>query len=92
MTTAQVLSPARVLKREGPLLHPIMLIFTDAEEVGLVGAEAFFQQHPLNDQVGIVLNAEGSGSSGGSMVIRTSNNNALMLKSYAEDHQDPYGF
>ena len=87
-----LLEAARVLKREGPLLHPIMLIFTDAEEVGLVGAEAFFQQHPLNDQVGIVLNVEGSGSSGGSMVIRTSNNNALMLKSYTEDHQDPYGF
>ena len=87
-----LLEAARVLKREGPLLHPIMLIFTDAEEVGLVGAEAFFQQHPLTDQVGIVLNVEGSGSSGGSMVIRTSNNNALMLKSYTEDHQDPYGF
>ena len=87
-----ILEAARVLKREGPYLHPIMLIFTDAEEIGLVGAEAFFKQHPLADQVGIVLNVEGSGSSGGSMVIRASDNNALLLDSYTHDHNDPYGF
>ena len=70
-----ILETARALKLEAPCKHPIMLILTDAEENGLIGAEAFFNQHPLAKEVGIVLNVEGSGSSGSSMVLRTSDSN-----------------
>jgi len=87
-----ILETARVLKLEAPFKHPIMLILTDAEENGLIGAEAFFNQHPLANQVGIVLNVEGSGSSGSSMVLRTSDNNELLIKSYSSENISPYGF
>ena len=87
-----ILETARALKLEAPFKHPIMLIFTDAEENGLIGAEAFFNQHPLAKQVGIVLNVEGSGSSGSSMVLRTSSKNELLIKSYSKEHKSPYGF
>ena len=87
-----ILEAARVLKLEAPFKHPIMLILTDAEENGLIGAEAFFNQHPLAKKIGIVLNVEGSGSSGSSMVLRTSNKNELLIKSYSKKHKSPYGF
>ena len=87
-----ILETARALKLEAPFKHPIMLILTDAEENGLIGAEAFFNQHPLANQVGIVLNVEGSGSSGSSMVLRTSDNNELLIKSYSSENLSPYGF
>jgi len=87
-----ILETARALKLEAPFKHPIMLILTDAEENGLIGAEAFFNQHPLANQVGIVLNVEGSGSSGSSMVLRTSDNNELLIKSYSSENISPYGF
>jgi len=87
-----ILETARALKLEAPYKHPIMLILTDAEENGLIGAEAFFNQHPLANQVGIVLNVEGSGSSGSSMVLRTSDNNELLIKSYSSENISPYGF
>lgn len=87
-----ILETARALKLEAPFKHPIMLILTDAEENGLIGAEAFFNQHPLANEVGIVLNVEGSGSSGSSMVLRTSDNNELLIKSYSSENLSPYGF
>ena len=87
-----ILEVARILKEEGPYEHPIMLLITDAEENGLVGAEAFFNQHPLAQSVGIVLNVEGSGSSGSSMILRTSKKNELLINSYSHEHDNPYGF
>ena len=87
-----IIETARALKLEAPFQHPIALIFTDAEEIGLVGAEAFFEQHPLAKKVGIVLNVEGSGSSGSSMVLRTSKNNQLLMKSYSAENAEPYGY
>ncbi|MFL2701708.1 MAG: M20/M25/M40 family metallo-hydrolase, partial [Gammaproteobacteria bacterium] len=87
-----ILEAARALKLEAPFKHPIMLILTDAEENGLIGAEAFFNQHPLAKKIGIVLNVEGSGSSGSSMVLRTSSRNELLIKSYSKEHKSPYGF
>lgn len=89
---AAILETARALKTESPFQHPIMLIFTDAEENGLIGAEAFFKQHPMAEKVGIVLNIEGSGSSGSSMVLRTSKNNELLIKSYSGENSEPYGY
>tara|TARA_B100001179_G_C18592476_1_gene405394 strand:+ start:34 stop:2277 length:2244 start_codon:yes stop_codon:yes gene_type:complete len=87
-----ILETARALKLEAPFKHPIMLILTDAEENGLIGAEAFFKQHYLAKEVGIVINIEGSGSSGSSMVLRTSKNNELLIKNYSSESTSPYGF
>ena len=87
-----ILETARALKLEAPFKHPIMIIFTDAEEVGLIGAEGFFKQHPLAKKVGVVLNVEGSGTSGSSLVLRTSENNELLIKSYSNETSSAYGF
>ena len=37
-------------------LNDIHVVFTDAEEIGLLGAEAFVKNHKLIDNVGLVLN------------------------------------
>ena len=87
-----ILEAARVLKLDAPYDYPIMLLITDAEENGLIGAEAFFNQHPLAKDVGVVLNIEGSGTSGGSMVFRTSEKNELLIKSLSHEHDHAYGF
>ena len=86
-----ILEAARVLQLEAPYDHPIMLLLTDAEESGLIGAEAFFNQHPLAKEVGVVLNIEGAGTAGGSMVIRTSERNELLIKSLSHEHDHAYG-
>jgi len=88
---ATVLEVGRMLKREGPFVNPILLIITDAEENGLLGAEAFFAYHPLRDKVGVVINVEGSGTTGQSHLLRTAMSNKSLIDAYGEGADYPDG-
>ena len=88
---ASMLETARILKSEAPFNKPIMLLFTDAEENGLIGAEAFFKQHRLAKDISVVLNFEGSGTKGVSQVLRTSGANKLLIDAYASESSHPRG-
>jgi hypothetical protein len=79
---AAVLEVARQLSLEGPHRNTLLLAITDGEEVGLVGAEAFFGQHPAASDVAFVLNLEGSGSSGPVQLLRTGRDNRFAIQQY----------
>lgn len=81
---AALLEIARTLANEAPFKNPIMFAFTDAEEMGLLGAEAFFKEHPWAMDVGVVLNVEGSGSGGVSTLLRTGADNSWLVKAYRD--------
>ena len=87
-----ILESARALALEAPFKHSIMLLFTDAEEMGLIGAEGFYQQHPLAEQIKLVLDFEGSGTTGQSMILRTTDANELMLDALVSETSNPFGF
>ncbi|MFT5578096.1 MAG: hypothetical protein ACI9WS_000848 [Paraglaciecola psychrophila] len=89
---AALLESARILKAQAPFQQPILLLFTDAEEVGLLGAEGFFQQHPLAKKIGFLLNVEGSGTSGPSLVLRTQGPNETLIDLFAASASRPVGF
>jgi hypothetical protein len=80
---ATILELARILKEEGPYRNPILLLFTDGEEAGLLGARAFLREHPWADEVGVVINLEARGSSGQSLMFETSPDNAWLIDAYA---------
>ena len=44
---ATLLEVARALKEGPPLPRPVILLFTDGEEVGLMGAQGFVDHDPL---------------------------------------------
>ncbi len=70
--TAVVLELARALaERAEPLQNDLIVLLTDGEEQGLMGAEAFVDSHPLAQAGGVVLNHESRGASGGAMLLRT---------------------
>ncbi|HKI74644.1 MAG TPA: M28 family peptidase, partial [Pseudomonadales bacterium] len=73
---------AKILKADGHHKNPLLLVITDAEEEGLLGAEAFYDQDPLAKHVGVVLNIEAAGSTGLSQVLRTGGHNARMMSLY----------
>ncbi len=52
------------LKQEAQRKNDIVVLFTDGEELGLLGAHAFVDQHHLADTIGLILNFEARGSSG----------------------------
>ncbi len=61
--------------------NDIIICFTDAEELGLNGAELFVRQHPWVKDVGVVLNFEARGSGGPSnMIVETNYGNAQLIK------------
>ncbi|MEP6929606.1 MAG: M28 family peptidase, partial [Flavobacterium sp.] len=52
-----------------PHKNDIIILFSDAEELGLNGAALFVNQHPWAKDVGLVLNFEARGSSGPSYML-----------------------
>jgi hypothetical protein len=63
--------------------NDIIILFTDAEEIGLNGAALFVTQHQWAKDVGLVLNFEARGSSGPSyMLMETNQGNAKMIDAF----------
>ena len=87
---AAMLEAARALKHSPPLKNDIIFLFTDGEEVGLLGAKAFVQEHPLKDRIGVVLNLEARGNSGASVTFEISPGNGWLMQEYAK--AVPYPF
>ncbi len=89
---ATLLEAARALAAEAPFRNPILFLFTDAEEVGLLGAEAFFGQHPAAESVGVVVNVEGSGSKGESLLLRTGPDSRWVVDAFRRSVDHPSAF
>ena len=65
--------------------NDIIILFSDAEELGLNGAALFVTQHHWAKEVGLVLNFEARGSSGPSyMLMETNAGNAGLVKEFSE--------
>lgn len=73
--------------------NDIYVIFTDAEELGLLGAEAFVRNHPWAKNIGLVLNFEARGSGGISyMLLETNGGNSNLVEAFANaDVSHPVG-
>jgi len=67
---AAALEVARILQGQGQHENTFLFAFTDGEEAGLLGAEAFFAEHPWAKHVGVAVNLEGRGSSGPVLLTR----------------------
>jgi hypothetical protein len=64
--------------------NDIIIIFTDGEELGLLGAQAFVNYHPWANNVKLVLNFEARGSGGPSyMIAETNGGNAKLIQAFA---------
>ena len=63
--------------------NDIMILFSDAEEVGLNGAAQFVTQSKWAKEVGLVINFEARGTSGPSyMLMEVTKGNAALIKSF----------
>jgi hypothetical protein len=81
---ATILESVRAfLHNKTPHKNDIIILFTDAEELGLNGAALFVTQHQLAKEVGLALNFEARGSSGPSyMLMETNNGNSKMVDAF----------
>jgi len=79
-----LLETLRALKALPPLKNDIIFLFTDGEELLLLGAKAFVEQHPWVKDVGLVMNFEGGGSRGPVLMFETSDENGWLIKEFAK--------
>lgn len=63
--------------------NDIIILFSDAEELGLDGAKLFVNEHPWAKDVCLVLNFEARGTSGPSnMIVETNGGNSNLIKEF----------
>jgi len=88
-SVAEILEIARVLGEQGPYRYPIVFLITDAEEVGLLGAQGFVDDHPWAQDVVVALNLEARGTRGLGYMFETSVENAWLIDAYASAVRRP---
>jgi len=81
-----ILETIRAYKASGKTpKNDIIILITDAEEVGLDGARLFVEKHPWAKNVGISLNFEARGSGGPSnMIVETNGGNKNLINAFIE--------
>jgi len=63
--------------------NDIIILLSDAEELGLLGAQAFVNEHSWTKDIGLILNFEARGSGGPSYVLmETNGKNSKLLSEF----------
>jgi hypothetical protein len=81
---AAILETARALRAGTPLKNDLVCLFTDGEELGLLGAKAFVYNHPWAKQVGVVLNFDARGSGGPVLMFEPGREDAWVVEQLAQ--------
>lgn len=87
VSVISILQTLRILKetaRTAPLANDLIVLISDGEEAGLLGAEAFAQSHPWLNDVGMVLNFDNRGNAGSVLMFETSSGNAPLIAGMAQ--------
>lgn len=80
---AAMLETARALRAGAPLPVDVLFLFTNGEEDGLLGAEAFSRDSTRIKDIGLILNFDGRGDKGKCLMFRTSADNRWIVSEYA---------
>jgi peptidase M28-like protein len=80
---AAILEIARAITSGPAPRNDIDIVFTDAEEPWLLGAQAFVSADRLDPQRSVVLNLEARGTSGPAMMLQSSPDNSSVIPALA---------
>jgi len=87
---AAILESIRAIREEGTLQNDIVVLITDAEEIGLMGAKAFVDYHPLLKDIGVLINLEARGNRGVSMSFEMNDENGWVVRAFAQSAPYPF--
>jgi len=85
---AVTLEILRAIKDE-PRERDLIVLFTDAEELGLAGAVHFFDHNPLKDRIGAIINFEARGGGGTANLFQLSAGNGAAAKLFGRSVREP---
>ncbi|MDX1671453.1 MAG: M20/M25/M40 family metallo-hydrolase [Balneolaceae bacterium] len=87
---AAILEMIRALQHRPALKNNLVILFTDGEEMGLLGARQFARSYPDIGEIDLVLNVEARGSSGVVSMFETGSGNAKLIKMFANASPNPF--
>lgn len=88
---AAVAAMLETVRAVGQPRNDLVVLITDGEEEGLLGAEAFVREHPLGQDGGVLLNFEARGVRGPSLMFETSRDNAALAELFTDTAPNPRG-
>lgn len=88
---AVALEAARVLGAKADRRHSLMVLVTDGEEAGLLGAHALVTDRDVMDRLQAYVNVEAVGSSGTAKLFETGPGNAWIVAPWARHAPHPAG-
>lgn len=84
-----ILESLRAIRASGePLRNDVIVLLTDAEELNLLGARAFVDEHPWMEDVSLVLSFEMRGAGGPALMFETGAQNGWIVHEFAKS--DPH--
>lgn len=86
---ASILETVRSLKAHGAPKRDVVVVLTDGEEAGLLGAHAFFDRDPAAAHVGYIINLETRGGGGRAAMFETASNNGGDIALFAKAAKEP---
>lgn len=89
---ASILETVRILSESSSLKNDVIILITDGEEIGLLGAKAFVNHHPWAKDVRIVLNFEARGNEGPSILVETSEINGTLISEFLKGTTNPIAY
>jgi len=85
-----ILEAVRALQAGSPVRNDVIVLFSDAEELGLLGASAFVAEHPWLEDVSLVLSFEMRGAGGPSIMFETNDQNGWIVRALADFDPRPF--
>ena len=86
---ASALEIVRAIRAKGVPARDVIVLITDGEEPGLLGADAFFARDPRASRVGFVFNLEARGSGGRAQMFQTGERNGGAVRLMAATAMRP---
>ena len=80
---AAILEATRALRAGAPLARDLIVLLSDGEELGLLGARAFVARHRWAADVGLVLNVEARGTGGPVILFETTVEDRRLIEAFA---------
>ena len=85
-----ILEAVRALGTGPPLANDVIVLVSDAEEIALLGAQAFADEHPWMNDVAVVVGFEMRGAAGPSIMFETGVNNGWVIDAFRDADPSPF--
>ena len=89
VSVISILQTLKALKNQPQLDNDVIVLLSDGEEAGLLGASGFVESHPWLKDVGMLLNFDNRGNSGPVLMFETSLGNGKLIAGLADSVKHP---